>query len=248
MGILNATPDSFYDGGAYDDLFTRAQKMIEEGADIIDIGGESTRPGAAVVELEEEAARVIPLLKEIKISYPAVKISVDTYKPQLAQMAAENGADILNDPSGLADEQMAAVAAKYNKKIVLMHTKGTPQNMNSLAVYDDMLKEMSDFFEEKIKIITDHGVKVEDIILDPGFGFAKNKEQNLFLLKNLSYFKKFGLEFLVALSRKRFLSAYEGQGPEDRLQATLQANLSAVKQGADILRVHDVAETVKFLS
>jgi len=247
MGILNVTPDSFFDGGTPISPLERAAQMIKEGADIIDIGGESTRPTAAPVSLEEEEKRVLPVLQEIRAEYPKILISVDTYKTRLAAKAAALGADILNDTSGLADAEMARIAAARNKKLVIMHTRGTPQTMNKLAVYNNILEEMKNFFEEKIKIALAAGVRRENIILDVGFGFAKTKEQNLFLLENLQYFKTFNLPLLIGLSRKRFLAQTENDTPADRLPATLEASKKAAEY-ADILRVHDVAATINYLS
>jgi len=247
MGILNITPDSFYDGGGKTAPEDCAARMIKEGADIIDIGGESTRPGAAQVSAEEEQKRIIPPLQKIRAAHPGILISVDTYKPQTAAKAAELGADILNDPSGLADVKMAQIAAEYNKKLVIMHTRGTPRTMDKLAVYGNILEEIKNFFEEKIKTAQAAGLRRESIILDPGFGFAKTKEQNLFLLDNLGYFKTLNLPMLVGISRKKFLAATENDTPADRLQATLAANKKAAEY-ADILRVHDVAAVINYLS
>ncbi|ACC98188.1 Dihydropteroate synthase [Elusimicrobium minutum Pei191] len=246
MGILNVTPDSFFDGGKTADPFVRASKLIEEGADIIDIGGESTRPGAEPVSFEDEKKRVIPVLKQIKAAYPKITISIDTYKPKIAKLAVEEGADIINDPSGLADPVMADIAASSDTKLVVMHTRGTPQNMDKLTEYADIVADIKNFFEKKIQECAREGLHTDNIILDPGFGFAKNKEQNFLLLKNISYYKSLGLPLLIGLSRKKFL-AKEGDTPADRLEATLSANLYAAMNGADILRVHDVAETIKIL-
>ena len=247
MGILNVTPDSFFDGGNPVSPAERAARLVKEGADIIDIGGESTRPGAAPVSLEEEENRALPVLQKIRAAHPQILISIDTYKPALAAKAAALGADILNDPSGLSDVKMAKIAAAQNKKLVIMHTRGTPRTMDKLAVYGNILEEMKIFFEEKIRAALAAGVRRENIILDPGFGFAKTKEQNLFLLENLQYFKTFNLPLLVGLSRKKFLSKTENDAPADRLSATLEANKKAAKH-ADILRVHDVAATINYLS
>ncbi|MDR0292418.1 MAG: dihydropteroate synthase [Elusimicrobium sp.] len=247
MGILNITPDSFFDGGVPASPAERAAQMIKEGAAVIDIGGESTRPGALPVSLQEEEERVLPALRRIRAAHPQILISVDTYKPALAAKAAALGADILNDPSGLSDVKMAQVAAAQNKKLVIMHARGTPQTMNKLAVYNNILEEIKSFFEEKIRLALAAGVRRENIILDPGFGFAKTKEQNLFLLENLEYFKSLNLPLLVGLSRKRFLSETANDTPAARLPATLEANKKAAMY-ADILRVHDVAAAIAYLN
>ncbi|MGB2579132.1 dihydropteroate synthase [Elusimicrobium simillimum] len=247
MGILNVTPDSFFDGGAHTNPVAHAAQLIKEGADIIDIGGESTRPGASVVSPADEAARIIPVLKQIRLMCPKITISIDTYKAATALASAQHGADIINDPSGLADPELAKIAAKHNRKLIIMHTRGTPQTMNTLTNYTDILAEITEFFKEKAALATNLGVPPENIIIDPGFGFAKTKEQNLFLLENISHFKALQYPLLIALSRKRFLSRKEGDTAADRLQATLEANAKATAQGADMLRVHDVAATTDYL-
>ena len=246
MGILNVTPDSFFDGGEVLPPEERAALMIKEGADIIDIGGESTRPGARPVGLEEEKKRVLPPLKKIRTAFPQILISLDTYKPETAAAAAPF-VDIFNDVSGLSDVKIAKIAAAQNKKLVLMHTRGTPQNMAQLTNYQNILEDIKKFFEEKILVAQNAGIRRENIILDVGFGFAKTKEQNLFLLENLEYFKIFNLPLLVGVSRKRFLSQTENDTPAARLSASLQAAKKAAPH-ADILRVHDVAATRNFLN
>jgi len=198
------------------------------------------------VSAEEEEKRLIPPLRKIRAAHPKILISVDTYKPATAAKAAKLGTDILNDPSGLSDIKMAQIAAAQNKKLVIMHTRGTPQTMDGMAVYKNILEEIKTFFEEKIKAAQNAGLRRENIILDPGFGFAKTKEQNWFLLDNLDYFKSLNLPLLVGVSRKKFLSA-GNDAPADRLPASLQAAKKAAQHAA-ILRVHDVAATINYLS
>ena len=238
MGILNATPDSFYDGGSYAAL-PRAQQIFAEGGALIDIGGESTRPGAAAVPIEEEISRVIPALKAIKQQFPEAVISVDTYNFATARAALENGAKIINDVSALQDLRLAKLAADYGAKLVIMHARGRPQNMQSMTEYGDILKEIYDFFEDKISAAVSAGLPRESVILDVGLGFAKTTEQNWFLLENLNYFKPLSLPQLVGASRKKFTGG--------ALDGSLKAAAFAAKNGAAILRVHDVAATKKML-
>lgn len=242
MGILNVTPDSFFDGGRYADLpavLARAEQILQEGADILDIGGESTRPGAAKVQSEEEIKRVIPAIKEIKKHYPNAVISVDTYHYETALAALREGAQIINDISGLKDLRLADLAAQYGAKLVIMHIKGMPDTMQNFCDYKDIFKEISSFFEQKIALAQEHGVNKENIILDIGLGFAKTREQNWLLLENISRFKDLGFPLLIGASRKSFT--------DKSLEISLKCAQMAARQGASYLRVHDVKETVSAL-
>ncbi len=242
MGILNVTPDSFSDGGNFTNTqsaFTHAKEMIEEGADIIDIGGESTRPGAESVSLDKELNRVIPTLKAIRSAYPDIPISIDTYKSEVAKAALESGADIINDISGLQfDSRMVEVAKEFNTPVVIMHIKGTPKDMQKNPIYQDLMRELLEYFEERIETLSAHGI--EKIIIDPGIGFGKNFEDNLKIIKHLNEFSLFNLPVLIGLSRKSFIGLITDEPVEDRLFGTLAADAIALSNGAHILRVHDV--------
>ncbi len=242
MGILNVTPDSFSDGGNFTNTqsaFTHAKEMIEEGADIIDIGGESTRPGAESVSLDKELNRVIPVLKAIRSAYPDIPISIDTYKSEVAKAALESGADIINDISGLQfDSRMVEVAKEFNTPVVIMHIKGTPKDMQKNPIYQDLMRELLEYFEERIETLSTHGI--EKIIIDPGIGFGKNFEDNLKIIKHLNEFSLFNLPVLIGLSRKSFIGLITDEPVEDRLFGTLAADAIALSNGAHILRVHDV--------
>lgn len=230
MGILNVTPDSFYDGGRYfsvDEAIRYAEKMIGEGADIIDIGGESTRPGSLPVSLEEELKRVIPVIERLKTDIP---ISIDTQKAEAARQALESGASIVNDVSAMRnDPRMIDVVKKYNVPVVIMHMKGTPSDMQVNPYYYDVVSEIKEFFKERMLLY-------KNIILDPGIGFGKRVEDNLEILRRLGEFKELGLPVLVGPSRKSFI------GNIDRLWGTAGAVAVSVMNGADIVRVHDIAE------
>ncbi len=239
MGIVNATEDSFFTSEkSTHGAFALGEKHLKEGADILDLGAESTRPGAQPLSAREEINKLVPLIKEIKLKYPSAIVSIDTYKAETAEEMLTHGADIINDISALADKGMAKAVAKAGCKVVLMHMRGTPLTMDACACYDDIIKEIKDFFEERISFALANNIKRENIILDPGFGFAKTKAQNMFLLKHLDFLKSFNMPVLAGLSRKRFLS---GDKPEDRLFSTMAANILAYEKGASIFRVHDVA-------
>lgn len=242
MGILNVTPDSFYDGGRYPDVQSavwRAREMEEEGADIIDVGGESTRPGASAVTSEEEIARVCPVVEEIAQKTKAV-ISIDTTKAAVAREALRCGATMVNDISGLTfDEALAETAAEAGAWLVVSHIRGTPATMQSNTQYDDLLGEIRTFLEKAVRKAIAAGVKKEKIIIDPGIGFGKTLEGNYIILRNISYFKEIGYPLLVGLSRKSLIGKLYA-GDEDRLPATIALNALAVYAGADIIRVHDV--------
>lgn len=246
MGILNITPDSFSDGGEFYEkkkAVQHAKKMVEKGADIIDIGGESTRPFSKRVSADEELKRVLPVLKEVKKLN--VQISIDTYKSVVAEECLKNGAEIINDISAMRmDEKIAEVIAKYDCKVVLMHMKGTPENMQLNPKYKNVIKEISKFFEERIWFALSKGIKRENIILDPGIGFGKTLEHNIEILRNLKKFKKFKLPILIGTSRKSFIGKILNTDEKHRLEGTLATTVIAILNGADIIRVHDVKENV----
>jgi dihydropteroate synthase len=246
MGILNFTPDSFSDGGDFNTLETglvQAEKLVEEGADLIDIGGQSTRPGAEQITLEEELNRVIPVIKALreKISVP---ISIDTTRASVAQAAVEAGADLINDISGgTYDAEMLPTVARLGVPIVLMHIRGTPQNMQQLTDYQNLVGEIYQFLEEQIEQAIQAGIARSHLIIDPGIGFAKNYAQNLELLRRLAEFRSLGLPILVGPSRKSFIGhILEQNDPKLRVWGTAAACCGAIAGSADILRVHDVAQ------
>jgi len=248
MGVLNVTPDSFSDGGLYlrtEDAVRRAEEMAQEGADIVDIGGESSRPGAEPVPLEEELRRVIPVVREVarRLSVP---ISVDTYKAEVARRALEEGASIVNDISALRfDPNMAEVVARRRAPVVLMHMKGTPRDMQRNPYYEDVLGEVEGFLKERKEAAVGMGIPEENIILDPGIGFGKRVQDNLQLLKNLDRLVALGSPVLVGTSRKSFIGAVLDLPVEERLEGTLATLVLAVAKGAKILRVHDVRPAVR---
>jgi dihydropteroate synthase len=246
MGILNVTPDSFSDGGQFNNLqaaVTQATKMVENGADIIDIGGQSTRPGAIEISLEEELSRVIPIIEKIRDRL-TVPISIDTTKAEVARAAIAAGADLINDISGgTFDELMLPTAAQLKVPIILMHMRGTPQTMQSLTEYEDLIAEMSQFFSNQIQKAIDCGIDRSKIIIDPGIGFAKNLQQNLEIIKHVGEFKALNVPLLVGASRKSFIGKIlDRPNPQQRVLGTAAACCSAIYAGADILRVHDIAE------
>jgi len=250
MGILNATPDSFSDGGSFVDIdkaLYHCKRMIEEGADIIDIGGESSRPGSDGVSLSEELDRVIPIIEKVKEEFDIV-VSIDTVKSEVARIAVfEHGVDIINDISALkGDENMARVVSESDVPVILMHMKGKPKNMQDKPFYDDVLAEIEDYFEERIGFSVNHGIKKENIILDPGIGFGKRLEDNVNIIKGISKFKKFNLPILIGLSRKRFLGEISGEvRPIDRDYETAMANIISIQNGASIIRTHNIAATIR---
>jgi dihydropteroate synthase len=244
MGILNVTPDSFSDGGKFNTLesaLAQAQCMIEQGADIIDIGGQSTRPGAEQISLEEELNRVIPIIKKLR-SNTSIPISIDTTRAAVAEAAIKAGADIVNDISGgTFDSQMLPVVAQLQVPIILMHIRGTPQTMQQLTDYQDLIREIYQFLEGQIKKAIALGVDKSHLIVDPGIGFAKNYQQNIELIQRLSEFHSLGVPLLVGLSRKSFIGHLLNKpNPQERVWGTAAACCGAIAFGADILRVHDV--------
>ena len=252
MGILNVTPDSFSDGGEFintDKALKRAEEMLKQGADFIDIGGESTRPGAKKVSLNEELKRVIPVIEKIKKEFPDSLISIDTYKSKVAKEAIDCGADIINDISALRfDSNMARLIVKEKVPVILMHIKGTPENMQKNPVYKNIINEISDYFENSLKILHDIGGDCKNVILDPGIGFGKTFEHNLIILNRLKDFKSFGLPILIGASRKSFIGAIlNREDAKDRLLGSISVAVHSSLNGAKILRVHDVKETVEAL-
>ncbi|MFN3134793.1 MAG: dihydropteroate synthase [Candidatus Kryptonium sp.] len=246
MGILNVTPDSFSDGGRYftvDSAVEHAMKMIEDGADIIDVGGESTRPGSEPVPLEEELRRVIPVIKEI-VKRADVPISIDTYKSEVARQALDNGAVIVNDISGLRfDEKMVEVIAQYNASVVIMHIKGTPKTMQQNPYYDDVISEIYSYLSESVEKARSYGIK--QIIVDPGIGFGKRLVDNLEIIRRLREFKSLGYPVLIGVSRKSFIGNILNLPVEERLEGTAGAVAISVWNGANIVRVHDVKEMAR---
>jgi len=246
MGILNLTPDSFYDGGKYrteNDLLKRVEQMIEEGVDIIDVGGESTRPGAERIEAEEEIRRTVPYIEKITNLFD-IPISIDTYKAKVAREALEAGAQMINDISGLRfDPEMSQVASYYDVPLVIMHIKGTPKDMQINPRYDSLMEEIISYLEEGIKIATMAGVKREKLIVDPGIGFGKTLEHNLFILKKLEELRILGCPILIGVSRKSFIGKVLNLPVEERMIGSLAATCLAVSKGARIVRTHDVKPT-----
>ncbi len=252
MGILNVTPDSFSDGGKYNTLetaFSRAVNLIQDGADIIDIGGESSKPGASPVSCEEELSRVVPIIKKIRSNYD-IPISIDTTKSEVAQNALDAGANIVNDISGLNfDEHMVDIVAQAQCPICIMHMKGTPKTMQKNPVYDNVIGEIKLFFKKQINYAVSKGISKKNIILDPGIGFGKRVEDNLIILNRFMEFKEFGCPMLIGPSRKSFIGAIlDNRNVDERLYGTLGSIASAVNNGANILRVHDVRATNDMLA
>ncbi len=262
MGVLNVTPDSFSDGGVWfgsvEKAVFHAKQMLEDGAQIIDVGGESTRPGAEKVIVEEELSRTIPVIEKVRTLGTSFDISIDTYKSEVAKEAVKAGATIINEVSGLQmDKNMPAVVAETGVRVVINHMRGTPQTMQQgEIVYKDVVADIVAFFEKQITLLIERGVSQDRIILDPGFGFGKTVEQNLELVKRLGEFEILGLPILIGVSRKstfgKILQEEFGlsvpASTTDRLEASLAATAVAVLNGASIVRTHDVLETRKFLS
>lgn len=242
MGIINATPDSFYKGDLHSDMIELAGKMISEGADILDIGGQSTRPGAELISADEEMKRIIPVIRAVLEKFPGTVISVDTFYSSVATAAVDAGASIINDISGgEADKEMIPlIGAMGNVPYVCMHTKGMPADMQQYAQYENVTREVLDYFIRKSDECKKAGIK--DMIIDPGFGFAKNAEHNFILLRELELFRMFEKPLLAGISRKSTIYKTLGITPEEALNGTTTLNTIALLNGADILRVHDVKE------
>jgi len=253
MGILNVTPDSFSDGGQYEAAelaVKQALRLIDEGADIIDIGGESTRPGAEAVEIQEETRRTLPVIRAIRAATrdhdQDVLISIDTRKPYVAESAIFAGADIWNDVSGLGfDARSAEVAADLGCPVIMMHAQGAPENMQDNPTYEAVVPEIMDWLKRRVDEVCAAGVDRSAITLDPGIGFGKRQDHNLAILRHLDQFKALGFPLLLGASRKSFIGRIDGSNADDRIGGSLAAALWSVQMGADILRVHDVSETVQ---
>ncbi|MDB5764192.1 MAG: Dihydropteroate synthase [Herminiimonas sp.] len=249
MGVLNVTPDSFSDGGRFHSLesaLSRAEQMIAEGVDIIDIGGESSRPGAPPLPLEEELRRVMPLVYAIRDC--GKPISVDTYKPQVMREAIAAGADMINDINGFRSEGAMSAVKAGDCALCIMHMQSDPQTMQQKPEYRDVVAEVTAFLHERVKDLETAGIVRNRLCIDPGFGFGKTPEHNVELLKNIGQMQRIlDLPLLAGLSRKSMIGAVTGKPVEQRLAGSLAAALAAVAQGAAILRVHDVAETVDAL-
>ncbi|WP_299448356.1 dihydropteroate synthase [uncultured Phascolarctobacterium sp.] len=250
MGILNITPDSFYAGSRVPQLeqvVKRAGQMLEQGADILDIGGESTRPGSDSVDGEEECKRVLPVIAELRKNYPDAVISIDTYRAATAEAALASGANIINDISAMeADAKMLDVVVRNNAPIILMHMRGTPKNMQQNCQYQNVVQEVAVYLAQRAQLLRERGVGLDKIILDPGIGFAKNVEQNLLLMRDLKTLTSFGYPVLLAASRKSTIGTVLGGLPaEERLEGTIATSLQAVYAGAQMVRVHDVKENVR---
>ena len=251
MGILNITPDSFFDGGRYNSInsaLKRAEHIIEDGADIIDIGGESTRPGADTVDADEELRRVIPAIKAIREKFQDIAISIDTYKSQIAKESIDTGADIVNDISGLSfDEKMLDLLSSNNCGIIAMHIKGEPKNMQKNPQYEHIIYDINHKFSTILDKTKEYGIDEKRIVLDPGIGFGKTYPDNLKIINNISSFKIFGRPILVGASRKSFIGAILNNNPNERLYGSLAAHISAFINGASIIRTHDVKATKEAL-
>ncbi len=247
MGILNLTPDSFYDGSRHQntqDLLKRAEKHISEGAVILDIGAVSTRPGATKISEKEESNRLLPSLHILRATFPEIWISVDTWRASIAKQCLNEGADMINDISGGSfDKTMPEIIAKNNTPYVLMHIKGKPQDMQQNPTYGDIVKEIEFFLKTQSKKFVDAGVK--QLILDPGFGFGKTLEHNYHLLKHLDEFRKIGFPLMVGISRKSMIHKLLEINADEALNGTSVLNTLAIQNGAKILRVHDVKEAME---
>ena len=247
MGIVNVTPDSFFDGGKLtnsDEIVGQVEKMLQDGATFIDLGGYSSKPGAEFVSETEELNRVVPIVKLLVEKFPDILLSIDTFRSEVAKQTVENGAAIINDISaGLLDEKMLETVAKLQVPYIMMHMKGTPKTMQSLANYDDLLKEMNFYFSERIAKARNFGLN--DIIIDPGFGFAKTLEHNYELLHNLELLQFHELPILAGISRKSMIYKTLETSPEDALNGTTFLHAFCLQKGSNILRVHDVKEALE---
>ncbi len=247
MGILNLTPDSFFDGGKYTEetqILKQVERMLQEGATFIDLGGYSTRPGAEHISQEEEHQRVIPIIELILRHFPATFISIDTFRANIAKAAVESGAVMVNDISGgELDEAMFETVAKLNVPYILMHSRGTPKTMTQLTVYEDLIKDICLYFNKKVRQLQALGQY--EVLLDVGFGFAKNSAQNFHLLHHLSVFSNLGLPLLVGVSRKSMIYKTLSTDAKEALNGTSILNTIALLAGASILRVHDVKEAAE---
>ena len=245
MGIVNVTNDSFYDGGKYcatDQAISQALQLIQDGADILDIGGESTRPGSDPVSIQEELIRVVPVIEEIR-KKSSIPISIDTMKPEVAEAAIHSGATLINDVTGFRNPEMRSIAAKYELPICVMHMQGSPKTMQANPHYPEgIVSHIVHWFENQIELLLRSGIHKRNIILDPGIGFGKTVDDNLTIIHNLQKFRDVGFPILLGLSRKSFMYKTLGISPSDVLGTTIAMNTIGVLQGVEILRVHDVLE------
>jgi len=250
MGILNVTPDSFFDGGKHNTLenaLARASKMVEDGVDIIDIGAYSSRPGSPLISSQEEIDRAIPVIEQLVQLYPNLPISIDTFRADVAETAIKAGAHIINDVSGGSlDNNMFQTVAQLQVPYILMHMRGTPETMQTMTDYEDIVTDIAIYFGEKISTLRSLGVK--DIILDPGFGFAKTVEQNYELLNRIEEFHYFGLPLLGGISRKSMIYKKLQITPQESLNATTALNTLLLERGVQILRVHDITEAKQLVN
>lgn len=247
MGILNVTPDSFSDGGLFVDTnmaVEHGKKMVSDGADLIDVGGESTRPGSKPVSVKQEIDRILPVITQL-LDEISVPLSVDTYKPQVADTCLKKGAHLINDITGLTNPKMRHIIAKYNAPIILMHMKGTPRTMQLNPSYKDIIGEIKTFLQKQIALAQRIGIR--KIIIDPGIGFGKTVKHNLQILQHLDKFKELGYPILIGPSRKSFIGTLTGLSVKERLEGTLAAVTIASMNGANILRIHDVKECKRAL-
>lgn len=249
MAILNITPDSFYSGSRVSneaEILERVKNMLNDGADILDVGGYSTRPGADNISEAEEMDRIAPVIAAIHQTFPDAIISIDTFRSNVARTALECGASIINDISGFEiDPDIADVAAENNVPYILMHMRGTPQTMTSQTNYDNLIMDIASYFSKKIQVLQDKGVK--DIIIDPGFGFSKTIEQNYQLLEEMEILSFLNKPILLGISRKSMIYKKLGIKPEEALNGTIALNAIGLSKGANILRVHDVKEAVDLI-
>ena len=247
MGILNVTPDSFYDGGKYNSekkILDQVEKMISSGADIIDVGGYSSRPGAKEISIENELSRVIPIIQLISKRFPNIIISIDTFRSKVANQAVNSGAHMINDISGgNLDSNMFKTVSKLDVPYILMHMRGSPKNMMNNTNYDDILNEIKNYFSERISKAKLDGVN--DIIIDPGFGFSKTKEQNYKLMNRLEFLKEFKTPIIVGISRKSMIYKTLDTTPDKALNGSTILHTISLLKGANILRTHDVLEAVE---
>ena len=246
MGVINTTPDSFSDGGQYDtpeNAFRHAQQLINDGVDILDVGGESTRPGSRKVDLSEEIERTVPLIKAVR-QVSDIPISIDTNKPGVMQQAVEAGATLINSIWALRLENSLEIAAELGVSVCLMHMQGTPETMQKNPSYTDVVAQVMDFLQQRIDAAIKAGIKQSNIIIDPGFGFGKTLQHNLLLLKSLPRFKSLGAPLLVGLSRKSMIGTILDKPVDQRLYGSISCAVIAAMLGADIIRVHDVSQSL----
>ncbi|WP_298328100.1 dihydropteroate synthase [uncultured Dokdonia sp.] len=250
MGILNLTPDSFYDGGRYKDMdaaIDQVRTMLDDGATFIDVGAYSSRPGAVDISVEEEELRLIPVIEQLVILFPEIIISVDTFRASVARKAIAAGAAIINDISaGQLDSEMISTVGELGVPYIMMHMRGTPQTMKELAVYENITKEVLHYFSERVAVARSH--KINDLIVDPGFGFAKTASHSFELLNKLAIFKQLDLPILAGVSRKSMIYKTLETSPDKALNGTTVLNTIAINQGAHILRVHDVKEAMEVVT